>query len=191
MRRGIIASLLVLITCALARPAAADDLDRVDPVQVDQRLGPAREVALVGFPVELLMTSLSGAPMLSLEARIALGRFALTVRPIVAWVLPGTYGPEHGAGVGAAVGVQWYTRRALAGPYVALDGGDIEVFASAGHGRTAGGTLVFGYALSWDDGAVLCLGVGFGYWHKMGAIASGAPGLPELLALHVDTGWGW
>lgn len=161
----------------------------LDDVDADPRLGPERRVAVVAFPLEVLASAAGGRALFGAEVRLGLTpRLAITLKPIAAWLFGGHSG--DGFGAGGAVGLHWYTRRLLSGPFVGVQAGDIEAFRDGRRGRSAGGGVVFGYSVSYADGGIVCVGVGFGYWHRMGVVAGG-PNLPEILSLRLDTGWGW
>jgi len=190
--------LILLAGLVPARPSLAQELDQElgrDAYEVDSSetryLGPGRDWAVVGFPIDLLMTSAGGAPRLEVGLRFSLSpHIALTLRPMAVWYLPTDRRPGHGAGAGGSLVVSWYLSRPLAGPYVALQGGDMEAFRPDGRGRMAGASAIFGYAISYDNGALLDVGVGLGYWPRSGVLDSGIQ-LPEILSFRVATGFGF
>lgn len=170
-------------------PAGALGQD-VDPSE-DRYLGPERDVTLLAFPLEAALNATSGSPQLALEVRKDLGHgLAIAVRPIGVWYLPNDNHAEHGGGIGVALGIQWYTRRALSGPFVAIQGGDIEAFIAGERGRMFGASAIFGWSINWEGGAVMSVGVGLGYWHREGVLDSGVQ-WPEILSIRLGTGWGW
>ncbi len=175
------------VLCVLPALAGAQEVDSSET----RLLGPARDVAVLAFPLDALIHAGAGAPRLAIEVRIALSeRLALAVRPIGVWFVPTADREAHGGGGGAAIGVQWFLERPLAGPYVSVQAGDVEVSIDGEGGRFVGGDAVFGYALSWEGGAQLSLGVGFGYWHRMGVVDRGL-NFPDVLSLRVGIGWGF
>ncbi len=167
-------------------------LDSGEPLAAEYtHLGPSRELVVLGFPVDLVYSSISKKPMLGVEVRLAASEgWAVGIEPIIVWYVGGDAFPTDGVGVGLVVSAQYYFDRSLAGGFVALQAGDIEAFIGGEYGRTVGGAAIFGYALSWDDGAQVSLGLGFGYWHRMGVVGGGMT-IPELLALRLGVGWGW
>jgi len=182
----------LLLTAALllgAEPPADHDME-VD-TSPDRHLGPARDISVLAFPMEALMHATSGSPQLAVEVRVDVGHgVALGVRPIGVWYLPSRDHKVHGGGIGGALTLHWYTRRALSGPYLGLVAGDVEAFLDGERGRIVGASTIFGYALSYDSGALIHVGVGLGYWHKMGVVDNGIQ-WPELLSFRVATGWGF
>ena len=153
------------------------------------RLGPSRELAVLVLPLDVLRASVSATPAFGVEVRVALPeRWALSVAPAVLWAVEGDRFPEHGVGAGLILGAHYYLDRDLAGGYIGVEVGDIEVFVGGDGGRTVGGAAVFGYALTWESGLIINLGLAFGYWHRMGLLESG-PVLPEILAVRLGVGW--
>jgi hypothetical protein len=189
---------LLLIFVATPVAAAAAPIDRpfraADTpwsARTDRNLGPARDWALVTFPFDLLLTSLAGAPRFEVELRADLGGgIALGVRPMVSWYLPAVEGEAHGGGLGGSLVLAWYLERSLAGPFVAVQGGDLEAWLPDGRGRMAGGSVIFGYGASLQDGVLVNVGLGFGYWPRSGALDVGVQ-MPEVLSLRLEMGWGW
>lgn len=181
---------LLLSLAAIGAPSSsvAQTLE-VDSRQ-DRYLGPGRTIAVLAFPLEAALNASAGAPQLSVEVRIDLGAgWAIGVRPIGVWYLPGARRDVHGGGVGAAIALQWYFERPLAGGFVGLQAGDVEAFIGGERGRLFGATAIFGYAISWDNGAMLSVGLGLGYWHRAGVLDSGVQ-WPEILSLRLGAGWG-
>ena len=179
--------LLVLLCCLLPTSAVAQEVDSSE----DRHLGPARTSAVLAFPLDTLLTAASGRTRFELEVRVNLAHgLALAVRPIGLWLVPRSPEEGHGGGIGGALALQWFTRRALAGPFVALQGGDVEAFAGGQRGRMFGVSAIFGYVISWENGAMLSLGVGLGYWHRAGVLDTGIQ-VPEILSLRLGTGWGF
>lgn len=162
----------------------------------DRYLGPARKVAVLVFPLETILGATTQEPLLAVEVRIDLGAgLALAIRPIGVWYVKGGVSDAHGGGVGGALALHWYLQRALAGPFLALQGGDIEAFVGGERGRTVGGSAIFGYAWSLrskgrSSGPLFSVGLGLGYWHRMGVVDTG-PVWPEILSLRFGAGWGW
>lgn len=157
----------------------------------DRFLGPARQVALLAFPLEILLNASAGAPQLALEVRIDLAdNLALGIRPMLIWYLPSKKDAPHGGGFGGAISVQYYLDRPLSGPYVALQVGEVEAFIGDKRGRMFGGSAIFGWAINWDNGAVMTFGVGLGYWHRFGVLDTGIQ-WPEILSLRIGAGWGF
>ena len=158
----------------------------------DRHLGPARDIVILMFPLDIIVSSIAEKPMLAVEVRKNLGEgWAIGVQPAVVYYAPGsTLSDAHGGGLGLVLSGHWYEKRALAGGFVTLQVGDIEAFVGDEFGRTVGAAAIFGYALSWDDGAEVSIGLGFGYWHRMGVVGGGFT-LPEILSWRLGVGWGW
>ena len=177
--------LVVSLAVALASPRLAEGAGRPD-----RHLGPARRVALVTFPLETLLTGAFYQPTLTVELRVALGaRLALTVSPIGVWYAAGGVASSHGGGTGGRLGLQYYFSRSLSGPFMGLQGGDLEAFVGGRRGRSVGGSFTFGYVLTRKDDFDLSLGLGLGYWHRMGILKQGPAGVPEVLSLQLGIGW--
>lgn len=177
----------LLLALAGGAPAPA----RAQPERPDRDLGPARGLALLAFPLEAFLSASAWQPIFAVELRVDLGAgLALGVRPMGVWYAKGSVADAHGGGVGGAVALLWFLQRALAGPYVGLQAGDVEAFVGGGRGRTVGGSALFGYARSWRSGALLDVALGLGYWHRMGVVDVGQT-WPEVLSLRFGLGWGW
>lgn len=180
------------VALALLAAASAPRSATAQPTRRDRDLGPARDVQLVVFPLESFVSASAWQPIFAVEARVHVGAgFALAIRPMGVWYAAGTTRADgHGGGVGGALAVLWYLERPLAGPYVGLQGGDVEAFVGDERGRTFGGSALFGYARSWPSGALLDVALGVGYWHRMGVVDTGQT-WPEILSLRFGLGWGW
>ena len=138
-----------------------------------------------------MLTAIGGAPQLAAEVRFDLGAgLAIAVRPMAIWYLPVAPREEHGGGVGAALGLHWYQRRGLSGPFLAIQAGDVEAFVGGGRGRMVGGSAIFGYTISYESGGMISMGLGLGYWHRMGVLDTGVQ-WPEILSLRLGAGWGF
>ena len=174
--------LAAALLCAPSDAAARERRDR--------HLGPAREIAIVTFPLETILTGAFYQPALAIELRVAVGaRFVVTVTPLGVWYAAGGVTDVHGGGVGGRIGVQYYTSRSLAGPFFGLQGGDVEAFIGGRRGRSVGGSFTAGYVLTRRDEFDLSVAVGFGYWHRMGVLDTGSAGIPEIMSLQLGIGW--
>lgn len=183
MKRGVVSLSVALVALLLTGPAGGSN------ERLERDLGPEQSLVVLVFPLELALTAAYAEPMLGVELRGHVGsRWVLTARPLVVWYLPQSVG-RHGYGLGGRAGVHYYLTRPLAGPFLGLQGGLVEALVGSSRGRMFGGTLSFGFARTWPGGNTLSLGLGFGYWHRQGAIRRGA-GIPEVLSLELGLGWG-
>jgi hypothetical protein len=161
-----------------------------DPFEEYSKLGPGRDLSVLFYPIDVLTSSLSMKPMLGAEVRIALpDQWALAVYPVVVWYIEGEEFPAHGFGLGAMVSGMYFFERPLSGGFASIQVGDIEAYVAGESGRTVGAALVCGYAVSYDEGAMISVGLGIGYWYRMGVVGGGMS-LPELLSLRLGFGWG-
>ncbi len=172
-----------------AATAAARVFDDERP---DRHLGPANDFAVLAFPLETALTAGFYQPLLGVDTRFALSdHVVIHVRPMDArYVKGGLDHNHHGWGVGGLAGFQYYLNRRMAGPFVGLQGGDVEAFVGGRRGHNFGGTALFGYTLTQNGGFVMSVGIGFGYWHRTGVLDSGGVALPEFMTLHLGLGWG-
>lgn len=187
----LVALVALLAAAALVGVAGGGAPAAAQPARRDRHLGPARDVQLLVFPLESFLSASAWQPIFAVEVRVHVGAgVALAARPMGVWYAAGTVGEGHGGGVGGALALLWYLDRALAGPYVGVQGGDVEAFVDGERGRTFGGSALFGYARTWRSGALVDVALGLGYWHRTGVLDTGQT-WPEVLSLRVGLGWGW